>query len=57
MDGYQSGPSEAREGIDPEVTAKARRSFSPAYKTRRSIGRLATPSLLLSIANGDVEFP
>jgi len=35
MNGYQNGLSEAREGIDPEVTAKAkRRSFSAAYKTK-----------------------
>ncbi len=35
MNGYQNGLSEVREGIDVEVTAKAkRRSFSAAYKTK-----------------------
>lgn len=35
MNGYQNGLSEAREGIDPEATAKARRrSFNAAYKTK-----------------------
>ncbi len=35
MNGYRSGVSEAREGIDPEVMAKAkRRTFSAAYKAK-----------------------
>lgn len=35
MNGYPNGLSEAYEGIDPEVTVKAkRRSFNAAYKTK-----------------------